>query len=112
VTEEGYNGHAILSYSLAGVALMAFTSAYFVAFNDLAFPPEFYGVDRSLFVGVQSLLCATFLGGHVWRALKGKAEASNSNVVSDGDKSRATLAGFIVLAIVIVSLVSIARLKI
>ena len=100
-----YNGHAILSYSLAGVALMAFTSAYFVAFNDLAFPPELYGANRSSFAGVQILLCVTFLGGHVWHALKGKAEANDSNVVSDEDKSQATFAGFIVLAIVVISLV-------
>ena len=100
-----YNGHAILSYSLAGVSLMAFTSAYFVAFNDLAFPPAFYGVDRSLFAGVQSLLCITFLGGHIWHALKGKAEANSSGVNSDADRATATAAGFITLAIVVISLV-------
>ena len=100
-----YNGHAILSYSLAGVALMAFTSAYFVAFNDLAFPPEFYGVDRGWFAAVQSLLCVTFLGGHIWHALKGKAEANSSGVVSDADRATATTAGFITLAIVVISLV-------
>ncbi len=65
-----YNGHAILSYSLAGVALMAFTSGYFVAFNDIAFPPELYGADLSQFSGVQFSLCGIFLGGHVWHALK------------------------------------------
>jgi photosystem II CP43 chlorophyll apoprotein len=106
-----YNGHAILAYSLAGVALMAFTSAYFVAFNDIAFPPEFYGISRNLFAGVQSLLCTTFLAGHVWHALKGKAESNSSGVISDEDKSRATFVGFIVLAIVVVSLVLISGLN-
>ena len=100
-----YNGHAILSYSLAGVALMAFTSAYFVAFNDLAFPSEFYGVDRSLFAGVQSLLCVTFLGGHIWHGLKGRAEANDSGAISEGDRAQATVAGFVTLAIVVISLV-------
>ena len=104
-----YNGHAILSYSLAGVALMAFTSAYFVAFNDLAFPGEFYGVNRSPFAGVQILLCTTFLGGHVWHALKGRAEANSSGVIRDEDKSQATIAGFITLAIIVVSLVLISN---
>ncbi len=103
-----YNGHAILSYSLAGVALMAFTSAYFVAFNDVAFPPELYGADRSAFAGVQCLLCATFLIGHIWHALQGKAQDNSSGVVSDEDKSKATIAGFIVLAIVVISLVLLA----
>ncbi len=97
-----YNGHAILSYSLAGVALMAFTSGYFVAFNDLAFPTELYGADLSSFAGVQFALCGTFLGGHVWHALKSK---SSGNVVPQEEKWLAIIAGFIVLAVVVISLV-------
>ena len=100
-----YNGHAILSYSLAGVALMAFTSAYFVAFNDLAFPPECYGTNRSSFAGVQYLLCATFLAGHIWHALKGKIQENSSGVISEEDKAKTIIAAFIVLAIVVISLV-------
>ncbi|MEL6929057.1 MAG: chlorophyll a/b binding light-harvesting protein [Cyanobacteria bacterium J06600_6] len=97
-----YNGHAILSYSLAGVALMAFTSGYFVAYNNIAFPAELYGADLGQFTGVQYTLCATFLGGHVWHALKSKDEYG---VLSDKDKLNAALAGFVVLAIVVTSLV-------
>jgi photosystem II CP43 chlorophyll apoprotein len=96
-----YNGHAILSYSLAGVALMAFTSGYFVAFNDLAFPPELYGSDRGFFTGIQFTLCGTFLGGHVWHALKSKERGSE---IDDRDKFTAIIAGFIVMAIVVMSL--------
>ena len=96
-----YNGHAILSYSLAGVALMAFTSSYFVAFNDLAFPTELYGADLGQFTGVQSTLCATFLGGHVWHALKSKSDGE----LPEEDKFGAVIAGFIALAIVAISLV-------
>lgn len=96
-----YNGHAILSYSLAGVALMAFTSGYFVAFNDLAFPAELYGADLGQFTGVQYTLCATFLGGHVWHALKSKEE---SGVLGEQDKLNAAIAGFIVLGIIVISL--------
>ncbi len=97
-----WNGHGILSYSLAGVALMAFTSAYFVAFNDTVFPAAFYGSDRSGFVGVQFALCFTFLGGHVWHALKAKAQG---DVLNDRDKFAAVMAGFLVLAILIIGLV-------
>jgi photosystem II CP43 chlorophyll apoprotein len=100
-----YNGHAILSYSLAGVALMAFTSGYFVAFNDIAFPTELYGSDRSLWAGVQFALCGTFLGGHIWHALKSK---SQGEVLSNEDKFSAIMTGFIVLAIVVISLVLLA----
>ena len=96
-----YNGHAILSYSLAGVAFMAFTSGYFVAFNDLAFPAKFYGVDLGQFVGVQFLLCTTFLGGHVWHAFKSKDEYGT---LKDTDKFNAILVGFVVLAIAAISL--------
>ena len=97
-----YNGHAILSYSLAGVALMAFTSGYFVAFNDLAFPPELYGADLSYFTGIQFTLCATFLGGHIWHALKSNSEAG---IIKEEDQFKTIMAGFIVLAIAVISLV-------
>jgi photosystem II CP43 chlorophyll apoprotein len=96
-----YNGHAILSYSLAGVALMAFTSGYFVAFNDLAFPPELYGSDRGFFTGIQFTLCGTFLGGHVWHALKSRSQGEE---IAEKDKFNAILTGFIVLGIVVISL--------
>jgi photosystem II CP43 chlorophyll apoprotein len=97
-----YNGHAILSYSLAGVALMAFTSGYFVAFNDIAYPPELYGADLGQFTGVQFTLCGTFLGGHIWHALKSK---SQGQVLNEEDKFKAIMAGFIVLAVIVISLV-------
>ena len=97
-----YNGHAILSYSLAGVALMAFTSGYFVAFNDIAYPPELYGADLGQFAGVQFTLCGIFLGGHIWHALKSKSEGK---LLSEQDKFTAIMAGFIVLSIVVISLV-------
>ena len=97
-----YNGHAILSYSLAGVALMAFTSGYFVAFNNIAFPAELYGSDLGQFTGIQYTLCATFLGGHVWHALKSNSEAG---ILSEQDKLNAIITGFIVLAIAVISLV-------
>ena len=97
-----YNGHAILSYSLAGLALMAFTSGYFVAFNELAFPPQIYGADLGQFVGVQFTLCATFLGGHIWHALKSKTKNGN---LSEDDKFQAMIAGFITIAIAVISLV-------
>jgi photosystem II CP43 chlorophyll apoprotein len=100
-----YNGDAILSYSLAGVALMAFTSGYFVAFNDLAFPPQLYDMDLSQFAGIQFTLCGTFLIGHVWHALKSK---SKNNVIPQEEKAKAIIAGFIVLAVVVISLVVLA----
>nr|MDJ0595443.1 chlorophyll a/b binding light-harvesting protein [Pleurocapsa sp. MO_226.B13] len=101
-TSFTYNGHAILSYSLAGVALMAFTSGYFVSFNDIAFPPELYGAGLGQFGGVQFTLCATFLGGHIWHALKSK---DAYGVLTEKDKFNATVAGFIVLAIAVTSLI-------
>ena len=96
-----YNADAILSYSLAGVAVMAFTSGYFVAFNDLVFPPELYGSDTSLFAGIQFTLCGTFLMGHIWHGLQSK---SQGNDLSEKDKFGAIMAGFVVLAIVVISL--------
>ena len=97
-----YNGHAILSYSLAGVALMAFTSGYFVAFNDITFLPELYGADLNQFAGVQFTLCATFLGGHVWHAFKSNSDAG---ILSENDRFNAVMTGFMVLAISAISLI-------
>jgi photosystem II CP43 chlorophyll apoprotein len=95
-----YSGHAILAYSLAGVALMAFTSGYFVAFNDIAFPVELYGADLGQFAGVQFTLCSIFLGGHIWHALKSKSE---TGILSEEDQFRAIMVGFLVLAIAVIS---------
>jgi photosystem II CP43 chlorophyll apoprotein len=97
-----YNGHGILSYSLAGLAFMAYTSIYFVAYNDLAFPSEFYGIDRTPAAASQFFLCITFLGGHIWHALKAKSQGT---VLSDKDKFTAFMAGFLVLAILVIGLV-------
>lgn len=97
-----FNGHGILSYSLAGVALMAFTSCYFVAFNDTVFPVEFYGSDRTQFAFVQFALCITFLGGHIWHAFKARSQTGK---LSDRDKFSVFMAGFLGLAILAISLV-------
>ncbi|MBR8828255.1 MAG: chlorophyll a/b binding light-harvesting protein [Gomphosphaeria aponina SAG 52.96 = DSM 107014] len=97
-----FKGDAILSYSLAALALMAFTSLYFVNFNTTVFPTEFYGLDRTGFTGVQFALCVTFLGGHVWHALKAKSEGG---VLKEEDKFSAFMAGFLVLAVVAIGLV-------
>lgn len=64
------NGEAILSYSLAGIALMAFTSAAFVAGNSLAYPPEFYGADRLELVNAQVFVGTIMLAGHIWHAYR------------------------------------------
>ncbi|MEL6438303.1 MAG: chlorophyll a/b binding light-harvesting protein [Cyanobacteria bacterium J06621_8] len=96
-----YNGHSILSYSLGALALMAFTSSYFVAFNDLAFPPQLYGNELGRYTGVQFALCATFLGGHIWHAIKGKME---SGYFGEKEQFRTILAGFSTATIVVISL--------
>jgi photosystem II CP43 chlorophyll apoprotein len=96
-----FNGHGILSYSLAGLALMAFTSSYFVA-NNTVFPTELYGSDRIQFSAVQLSLCLVFLGGHVWHAFKAKMP---DKTLSDRDKFSAFMAGFLGLAILVIALV-------
>ncbi len=100
-----FKADAILSYSLAGLALMAFTSVYFFAFNTTVFPTEFYGADRSVSVGIQLGLCITSLVGHIWHAFKAK---SSTGVIEDRDKFLAFVAGFFVLGVVAIALAQLA----
>jgi photosystem II CP43 chlorophyll apoprotein len=67
------NAHAVLSYSLAGVAWMAFLSCFFL-YNPLVFPPELYGTGKAALANVQFLLGLVTLGGHVWHASVARAE--------------------------------------
>ena len=96
-----FKADAILSYSLAALALMAFTSVYFFAFNTTVFPIEFYGTNRGIWVGIQFGLCIAFLVGHIWHAFKAK---SPTGVLNDGDKFFAFLVGFLVLGVVAITL--------
>ncbi len=64
-------GEEILSYSLLGLALMAWISASFVAYNTTVFPPEFYGLQRLGMANIQFFLgILAFLGygWHAWRS--------------------------------------------
>ncbi|MEL6225069.1 MAG: chlorophyll a/b binding light-harvesting protein [Cyanobacteria bacterium J06627_8] len=95
-----FSGDAVLSYSLAGVALAAFCSAYFVAFNTTVYPTVFYGSDRLLFVIVQVLFGVLFLGGHTWHALRSRAR---NGEILPYDRMSAALAGFTMLIVLAAS---------
>jgi photosystem II CP43 chlorophyll apoprotein len=73
-----------------------------VVFNDIAFPVELYGADLGQFAGVKFTLCSIFLGGHIWHALKSKSE---TGILTEEDQFRATMVGFLVLEIAVISLV-------
>jgi photosystem II CP43 chlorophyll apoprotein len=98
-----FTGDAILSYSLAGLALMAFISCYFIAFNHTVLPDVFYGTNRSPSVAIQFLLGLVFLGGHTWHALQARTQI-NGGKLGDRDKIGAAIAGFATLAVLITSL--------
>ena len=61
------DGNALLSYSLAGVALMAFVSSVYV-YNPTVFPPEFYGTDLIGLTNAQFFLGLLAIAGHIWHA--------------------------------------------
>ncbi|MGD1857189.1 MAG: chlorophyll a/b binding light-harvesting protein [Leptolyngbyaceae cyanobacterium] len=91
-----YDGHVILSYSLAGVGLMALISIFFV-FNETIYPPEIFGNNRLQTVALQGLLGVVFLGGHVWHNLLGQ---KNSGRLSDLSYYEAAMAGFTTVVVV------------
>ncbi|MBW4631640.1 MAG: photosystem II reaction center protein CP43 [Iphinoe sp. HA4291-MV1] len=51
-----WSGEAYLSYSLAAVALMAFTASCFVWFNNTVYPSEFYGPTNAEASQAQSFI--------------------------------------------------------
>jgi photosystem II CP43 chlorophyll apoprotein len=67
---------ALLSYSLGGLAFMAFVSWAFVAWNTTVFPEEFYGSDRLVSANVQLFLGLLALGGHLWHAYRARTVAA------------------------------------
>jgi photosystem II CP43 chlorophyll apoprotein len=66
---------AVLSYSLGGLAFMAFLSCAFVGWNTTAFPVEFYGSDRTTATATQFFLGITALVGHLWHAYRSHTNA-------------------------------------
>ena len=63
-------GEALLSYSLGGVAFMAFLSCVYVSANTAAYPADLFDAGRSSSVFIQFLLGSVALGGHLWHAYR------------------------------------------
>jgi photosystem II CP43 chlorophyll apoprotein len=74
------NADAILSYSLGGLAFMAFVSCAFVGYNTTVFPVEFYGAERLQLANIQFFLGVLALGGHLWHAVKGRSQSVTTSV--------------------------------
>ncbi len=66
------NGDKILSYSLLGLALMAFISTVFVAYNTTVFPTEFYGVERLRLANIQFFLGVLAFSGYIWHSYRSR----------------------------------------
>ena len=66
------NGEEILSYSLLGLALMAFISIPFIAYNQIVYPSEFYGYDRLGQANIQLFLGILAFCGYVWHSWRSR----------------------------------------
>ncbi|MEM9815750.1 MAG: chlorophyll a/b binding light-harvesting protein [Cyanobacteria bacterium P01_D01_bin.6] len=80
-------GEALLSYSLGGVAFMAFLSSVYVSANTAAYPLDLFGAGRSASVFAQILLGTVALAGHIWhayRVLTGAGLKANPAAVGPG----------------------------
>lgn len=83
-----YSGEAYLSYSLGALAYMGILAAYFVTVNDTVYPERFFGplglttdatgmvTARTWLATSHFVLAILFLGGHIWHALRARAEAA------------------------------------
>lgn len=60
------NGEEILSYSLLGLALMAWISTVFVGYNTTVFPAVFYGSERLGLANIQFFIGVLAFLGYVW----------------------------------------------
>ncbi|MDZ7960281.1 MAG: chlorophyll a/b binding light-harvesting protein [Aulosira sp. DedQUE10] len=67
------NGEEILSYSLLGLALIAWISATFVGYNTTVFPPEFYGFQRFRLANIQFFLGILAFLGYAWHAWRSRS---------------------------------------
>ncbi len=66
-------GETLLSYSLAGVAFMAFLSCAYVGHNTAAYPADLFGSNRMAMANKQFLVGAIALVGHIWHAYRVKS---------------------------------------
>ncbi|MBE9050709.1 chlorophyll a/b binding light-harvesting protein [Nostocales cyanobacterium LEGE 11386] len=66
------NGEEILSYSLLGLALMAWISAAFVGYNTTVFPVEFYGSERLGLANIQFFIGILAFLGYVWHSWRSR----------------------------------------
>ncbi len=83
-----YSGEAYLSYSLGALAYMGILAAYFVTVNDTVYPEQFFGplglttdpdghvTARTWLATSHFVLAILFLGGHIWHALRARAQAA------------------------------------
>jgi len=89
-----WTGEAYLSYSLGALAYMGFFAAYFVSVNDFAYPERFYGplgivtqdgtvTARGWLATFHFVFAILLLAGHLWHALRVRAEAVGFKFGSD-----------------------------
>jgi photosystem II CP43 chlorophyll apoprotein len=95
-----WSGEAYLSYSLGALAYMGILAAYFVSVNDTVYPVAFYGelgwstlasghvTPRTWLAAFHIAFALLLLAGHIWHALRSRAEASGFNF-RQGDLVRA-----------------------